>query len=234
MLGHMNLIFPSVLRELTYADSLSAKDRRSVSLSYEEALDLCRSYLRDMYLGVRYDGMIREDWNTSTPNKLVDRNIEAANAIGARYKYQPDDPLVQVPIPALERIPVNADAFETDQFDGIAADILSYLDDFKGVDVSVASKLMHQKRSSYFPIFDMQARRVLGVPWTRGYGSSDYQLLFTWYREAAFQDDNVATITRVADRLNSETDEGRRFCFARVRVLDILAWGISQYRDPFK
>jgi hypothetical protein len=179
---NLNVQFPSVLPDMDYDDRIPQSNRRAVTLSLPEAQELCSRYLNEMYNGVLYDRWVREEWNTSSPNEFRSKNIEATNKMGGRLSYNGSKVMLDEEIPALKKIPLAADLFETEKFDGIAGDILMYLDGFTGVDVAVASKLLYQKRPGLVPIFDSLTRRAMGIAWSRGEAPADYLLLFTWHR----------------------------------------------------
>jgi hypothetical protein len=229
----MKLTFPSVLRDLRYPENYGPDDRRAVTLTLAEAQELCASYLREMYNGVRYDEMLREPWNLAEPNIFTEQNIEAVNLMNARFSYAKAKHLIGQPIPALEMIPLDADLFATDRYVGIAADIVCWLDDFDGLDVSVATKLLHMKRPAMIPIFDALARRAIDIPWRHGAGGAAYEPLFGDFRDFASHGDNAVALDLLRNWINAETESGRRFGLPRVRVLDTLAWSVIWYRDPF-
>ena len=229
----MNVVLPAILRALDHADKIKPADRRTVTLSFDDACKIMSDYLKDMTSGVRYDRMVRGSANTSAPNMIVTENIEAANQILARFKYEKAEPFINKPLPGLDKIPIDADLFETDKYDSYAADVLLYLDDFDGVDVSVASKILHQKRPKLVPIFDALARRALNIPWTRGSNSAAYEPLFTCFRSFTSSGENRAALDKLASWVNTSTELGRECQLSRVRTLDILAWSVIWYRDPF-
>jgi hypothetical protein len=229
----MNVVFPAILPWLDYVDRITPKDCRRVTLSFDEVCKIIGDYLKDMTSGVRYDRMLRQPANTSAPDMIVMENIEAANQILARFKYEKAEPFINKPLPGLDKIPADADLFETEKYDGYAADILAYLDDFDGLDVSVASKILHQKRPKLVPIFDVLARRALNIPWTRGTGGAVYEPLFTCFRAFTSHGENGAALDKLASWVNTETEVGRECQLSRVRTLDILAWSVIWYRDPF-
>ncbi len=232
--GALGITFPSVLPRMGYDSRIPLSDRREVTLTFEDACVLCAGYLKDMYNGVRYDRLLRESWNTSSPNAFCRQNIEAANFMGARLSYARAELMLAQPIPGLDMIPTNADLFETEKFDGIAGDVIKNLDDFTGVDVAVASKLLYQKRPGFFPVFDTLARRALGIAWSSGEAPADYLLLFTWHRRFLKHARNSDAVTLLTEWLNTQTDLGRELRFSRVRALDMLAWSLINYQDPFR
>jgi hypothetical protein len=195
--SNMNVVFPAILPTLDYSDRIKPADRRRLTLSFDEVCKIMGDYLKEMTSGVRYDRMLRGAANMSAPNMIVMENIEAANQILARFKYEKAEPFLNKPVPALDKIPTDADLFETGKYDGYAADVLAYLDDFDGLDVSVASKILHQKRPKLVPIFDVLARRALNIPWTRGSGGAVYEPLFACFRMFTTHGDNAAALDKL-------------------------------------
>jgi hypothetical protein len=177
--------------------------------------------------------MVRESANTSAPNMIVTLNIEAANQILARFNYAKANPFLNKTLAGLDKIPATADLFETDAYDGYAADLLAYLDDFPGVGAAVAAKILHQKRPKLIPIFDVLARRALNIPYTYGAGGVSYRPLFDCFRRFTSYSENAMAFEKLVLWVNTATSHGRECQLSRVRTLDILAWSVIWYRDPF-
>ncbi|HEY4330157.1 MAG TPA: DUF6308 family protein [Phycisphaerae bacterium] len=225
----MHFLFPSILSRLDYIDRITVHDCRSLTLSFDKASQIIARYIGDMTSGIRFDQMVREPANSSVPHAVVCLNIQAANQIRARLAYAKAQPFLNKPLPGLNEIPIDADIFETDQYDGNAAGVLHYLASFNGIKTSVASKILHQKRPRLVPIFDELARRALYIPWTRGSSSTSYKPLFAYFRRFISYADNAAALDKLVLWVNSRTKHGRECQFSKVRTLDILAWSVIQY-----
>jgi hypothetical protein len=225
--GSLNFVFPAVLPKMMYDDEVGRGRTERVVLDLGRARGVIRRYVAEMYAGVEYERQIYQPWNCSCPNVLEQRNVDNANRIGARLSSAKVAPVLGQTIPRLTDVPVDADLFETDRHDRAASVALAYLDDCPGLEASTASKLLHQKRPSFFPIFDTYARQAQTIPWGRTYGPSSYLPLLHRAREIYFIERNREAIDALVAWLTVEPS-GSGIRLPRVRIIDILAWGYSR------
>lgn len=212
---------------MVYDDEVGQARTGRVVLDFERARRVVRRYLSEMYAGVEYERQIYEAWNLSFPHSLEQRNVDNANRIGGRLSLAKIASMLGHAIPGLPDIPVDADFFSTDQYDGAAGVALAYLDQCQGLEASTASKLLHQKRPSFFPIFDTYARQAQTIPWGPTYGPSSYLPLLRRAREIYFIERNQEAIDALISWLATEPS-ATGVHLPRVRVIDILAWGSSR------
>ncbi|MBE7465518.1 MAG: hypothetical protein HS116_18730 [Planctomycetes bacterium] len=225
--------FPKVLRRMDYASRLSARDYLSLTLSAEEAQNLVRRYYREMTKGVAYDRECAQAWNRSSADVLTAENVKNANRIHARLGLKKCAPILNVPLPGLPRVPQQAELFDSTAHDASAAAALACLDNCPGIEAANATKLLHQKRPRCFPILDQFVRRALGMPYVKRAGEAGYRALLDQYRSFLRVQDNAHVFQGLYawTLAHVHTPWGAP---SRVRVLDILAWGLIVYRDPFK
>lgn len=228
------LHFPSVIREVKYTRQLHEADRRSLVLTVDEALHLLRQYCAEMNLGIEYDRRIRQPWNADNPNCLTEQNLTVARLIHAQG-FRNDDlaDLLNRPIAALAEIPLDGDLFATEEHDRAAAMAMGLLDEFKGINVANATKLLHQKRPGMFPILDSFVRRAIGLCWPEAEGQAGYQQLLREYRAFLKHDENTPALQHIIQGLG-EAETEHFVGKPRVRVLDALAWSVIYYQDPFR
>jgi len=228
------LLFPQVLRQLEYDRNLGARDRRSVRLSIDAAINLLIAYSKDMYQGIAFDNQIRQQWNLADPHSICAENLNAARLIHAQgFSNSTFDTFLGQPFRGLVDIPADADLFTTTRFDRPAAIALAILDDLRGIATANSTKILHQKRPGLIPILDEFVRRALNLTWNEHEGIPGYLRHFERYR--AFRDvgENRAALDTIIARLPSS--EARHFADKPlVRIVDALAWSLIYYRDPFR
>ena len=126
-----------------------------------------------------------------------------------------------------------------------ATSLFAAVDELPGVGFAIASKLLHLKRPSFFPILDSQVQRLYR---RAAAGAYDRSIVWktrqpTWkhlywaaIRTDLIKEDNVTALDDLRCRLVAEHTEscevgGRRRRAAaldNLRLLDILAWGVTK------
>lgn len=218
--------FPEVLQRMDYADRIPPDQRRVVRIDAREAVE---RYLREMNLGMEYERFVQSDANAGEPNRITRGNLEAAKLIHSMgWSYEGLSELVDQEIEELRSIPLQADFFETREYDRHAIDALLRLWRYRGVQVANATKFLYQKRRWLIPILDSYARQALGAAWTRGENTAGYReafrIGFVQARRVYHHEGNAALIDRVLSWLDQDQALSQGLHCSRVRVLDMLAW----------
>ena len=215
--------FPKVMKRLAYAKELLPGDYECFERDGERLL---RDYWAEMYRAVRYENFVHSPGNCQSPNILLSANLSNATDLGARgFSYFALSGLLGSPLDDLEKIPPDADAFVTTEFDRVAAGLFARLCMVSGVKAANATKILYQKRPRLYPILDQYARRALNVPYIGGYERGDCEQLLLLalqrVRDIASVGPNAATLAHL-ESVSSNVTGGIRL--SRVRVIDILAW----------
>lgn len=223
------ITFPQVLRRLDYARNIHHVDCRSITVDGRESLT---RYFREMYLGVGYERYVHSSENRSEPNCLTRGNFTNAVNVRARgWSYAGVEHLINSPWSQLERIPPDADLFETEAYDAEAVEMLTALClKAKGIQVANACKLFYQKRPRLIPILDSHVRQVMNVYWIGDKAPDDYRAVFRLgfqrFRELVTFGDNMNSLNRIREWLASEPPETLGLPLSSVRIIDILAWSV--------
>lgn len=225
--------FPRVIRTgLNYQGKLTPTDHQRVDVP--DARKVIGWYFRQMYDGVAYERFVHSEANRSSPNTLTRENFEYTRKVtGIGWSYVDVEGLIGRTFEELEQIPVDADIFETTALDTPAVRLLTHLhDDWKGIAVANATKLLYQKRPRLIPILDDFARRAMGVHWTSDTPSA-FALGFSRVREVAAFGWNPQSLDRLLVWLADNPDATAGLALSRLRVVDVLAWCVIwQFEHP--
>src|SRR5262249_47781928 len=126
------------------------------------------SYWQTMYLGVAYEKCVHSQANRDHANIIAPQNYKNSRRIHARgrgFSEETFGPLLGVPLKELEAIPLDADLFETKEFDKLARKLFCTLCMRRGIGAANATKILYQKRPRLFPILDQYFRCAIDLPW---------------------------------------------------------------------
>jgi hypothetical protein len=185
-----------------------------------------------MTKGVAYERFVQSDATRACPNCLTEDNFRQTKNVNSQgWSYQHVTPLIGRTLPQLERIPLDADLFATSEFDGHVVNLISELVKTRGIQFPNATKLLYQKRPGLIPIFDDLARRAMGFYWIK---SNEEAALFGLkkFRELGNYGRNREALTRLQSWLASEPRLTGGLTLSRLRILDILAWGLKSQATP--
>ncbi|UCD76224.1 MAG: hypothetical protein JSV91_04735 [Phycisphaerales bacterium] len=223
------ITFPMVLARLDYANRLTEADYRGVTVDPRETI--CRYVEFAGTKGIKYERYVNSDENLAYPHRLTRnnfRNSKKVNSQGWHYSWVED--LIDRDWPELARVPLDADALETDAFDADAIAVLVALCQYRGIRVANATKLLYQKRPRLIPILDVLARKALGVHWAGGDDAfrDAFALGFRRVREVAAHRNNARVLSDVTAWLESDPGLTGGLPLSRLRILDILAWQVGR------
>ncbi|HJP90906.1 MAG TPA: DUF6308 family protein [Pyrinomonadaceae bacterium] len=133
----------------------------------------------------------------------------------------------------LERIPAKSTLFDdidTRLWEALEQ-LLSVMISIKGVDISVATKVLHKKRSALIPILDSVVRDYLltvdGISKTKTRGKFAVALMRSYKRDL---DANADVLRQLRADLN-----GLGYYLTECRILDMFVWAYSGiYTPPFE
>jgi hypothetical protein len=136
---------------------------------------------------------------------------------------------------SLHRIEFRADLFamnETETLevvDGPLRELITSLTDIKGVDVAVASKILHLKRAALVPILDRYVYTFYSYIYHAGKKARNVETAVRLLKE--MRDDgliNLNVLTALARRIdaaaNRKLPPGRKVALTPARVLDRVIW----------
>jgi len=136
---------------------------------------------------------------------------------------------------ALHRIELGADLFsmrgaETlETVEGPLRELMTALADVKGVDVAVASKILHLKRPALVPILDRYIFSFYSYIYHGGKKERNVETAVRLLRE--MRDDGLANLNvltalarRISDAANAKLPPGRTVALTPARVLDRVIW----------
>jgi len=217
------VVFPRVLSRLNYLHLLTSGDFSHRTVDGREIL---RWYFLDMSKGVAYEKYVQNAENTACPNRLTEGNFRNTKNVNSQgWSYEGVAVLIDKEWTELSRIPMDADIFTTNFYD---SDVISILDTMRktpGIDITNATKLLYQKRPKLVSIFDDFVRKAIGYYWVHGYPES-FRLGFQQIREVESHGDNSEALDRLEHWLRTEPQITGGLTISRLRILDILAWGV--------
>lgn len=219
--------FPKVLYAVDWPHKLTPGSYRRVEVP--DARETVQWYFPEMYLGVEYEAFVQGESNRSAPNTLTHANFEYTRKVtGIGWGYADVQDLIGRTFEELEAIPLDADIFDTDVYDRHAVKLLTHLHDgYKGIKVANASKLLYQKRPKLIPIFDDFVRRALNIYWVEPTYKA-FELGFSRLREVGSYGENGQALDRTIAWLIAHPEVTAGLTLSKLRVLDILAWGVIQ------
>jgi len=136
---------------------------------------------------------------------------------------------------ALSRIELAADLFALDDaetlelVEGPLSELITLLAEVKGVDVAVASKILHLKRPALVPILDRYIYTFYSYIYHTGKKARNAETAVRLLREIrADGRNNLNVLNGLAERINVVADEklppGQTVALTPVRVLDHVIW----------
>jgi len=136
---------------------------------------------------------------------------------------------------ALSKIEYRADLFSMDEAETLALvhgplrELITSLAEIKGVDVAVASKILHLKRPALVPILDRYVFTFYSYIYHAGRKARNVETAVRLLKE--FRADgltNLNVLTALARRINDAANKtlpaGRRVSLTPIRVLDRVIW----------
>jgi hypothetical protein len=233
-------VFPEFLMQLKYQHQVKPTDLESVELL--DCREIFKWYLKEMTRGVQYERELNQPWNTSSLNHLTKQNFQNARDIGSLgWSYEGIDSLLINPMPELESIPPWVDLLETKHYDAALVKLVFALYGHRGIQIANACKILYQKRPRLVPILDQYARQAFNIPWIPDNGDADPQpakepddvmtLASRQIRRVADHGSNCDTLSRLSIWLRESSDATGFPPISKLRVLDILAWGVAWRRE---
>jgi len=146
------------------------------------------------------------------------------------WSYKGVERFLDRTLPQLERIPLSADLFDSEAHDGAIGDLIDVLNGQPGILIANSCKIFYQKRPAAVPILDQYARCVFNVPW----GDEDDDIVtpaLRNIRRVAAYGSNPQTLANLNDWLRDNPHVTNGLSLSRLRVLDILAWGVMRQRN---
>jgi len=227
MTPRIDITFPEVLDRLDYPNRVTAAP---VTI---DAVAWITSYFQEMTGGVEYERFAQEELAKGSLNALSSENFSnIRNVSGRGWSGTDVEPLFGKAIPELERIPVAADVFKTKEFDRDVARAVHSLCQVKGIEIANATKLLYQKRPRLIPILDSYARQALNLPWNDDYSFEGYRSVVAGalWNIRDIERRNSDELKQLENWLNRERQVTHGLKLSRLRIVDILAWGIIHQR----
>jgi len=136
---------------------------------------------------------------------------------------------------ALSKIEYRADLFSMDEaetlelIDGPLRELITSLAEVKGVDVAVASKILHLKRPALVPILDRYIFTFYSYIYHVGKKARNVETAVRLLREMrADGRNNLNVLTALAEHMNAAANKklppGQKVALTPVRVLDRVIW----------
>ena len=189
----------------------------------EDAVRLLRSYATDVRTkgGPAWSGSQFEAFGVNDVNRVTSDDLIAVTMLGVDFPAQAALRILETDVTvisgSLTEIPRDVDLADDQAADAIARgsaawDLWKYLTDLRGVDMTLASKLMARKRPTLIPVQDSVVRSAVG--WHK---KTDF---WVGLRDMLRRDESALVSHLRKIRTDAKLD-GK---FADLRVFDIVVW----------
>jgi hypothetical protein len=184
--------------------------------------------------------IVQYDPYVNPSDEITTADVDAALRIARIHAVRPADVRRAIKnkraiAGALPKIEFGADLFSMNEaetlelIDGPLRDLFTSLADVKGVDVAVASKVLHLKRPALVPILDRYIFAFYSYLYFAGKGRRNVATALRLLREFRADGRNNLNVLhglaeRVNDAANAKLPPGQKVALTPVRVLDRVIW----------